>query len=53
MERRHHAQEHLPGIHDGPGTERVIPDRVADILRQRQDRGASRLAADPNDRIWS
>ena len=26
-------------------------DRGANILRQRQDRGASRFAADPNDRI--
>ena len=51
MERRHHAQEHLLGIHDTAGMEEVILDRGADILRQRQDRGASRLAADPNERI--
>ena len=51
MERRHHAQEHLLGIHDRPGMEDVILDRGADILWQRQDRGASRFAADPNDRI--
>ena len=31
--------------------EDVILDRGADILWQRQDRGASRFAADPNDRI--
>ena len=51
MERRHHAQEDLLGIHDRAGMEDVILDRGADILRQRQDRGASRFAADPNDRI--
>ena len=46
MERRHHAQEHLLGIHDRPGMEDVILDRGADILWQRQDRGASRFAAE-------
>ena len=51
MERWHHAQEHLLGIHDRPGMEDVILDRVADILRQGQDRRTSRFAADPNDRI--
>ena len=49
MERRHHAQEHFLGIHDRSGTEDVILDRGADVLRQRQDRGAARFAADPND----
>ena len=49
MERRHHAQEHLLGIHDWAGMEEVILDRGADILRQRQDRGAARLAAETKD----
>ena len=51
MQRRHHAQEHLLGIHDRAGMEDVILDRDTDILRQRQDRGAARLAADPNERV--
>ncbi len=51
MEQRHHAQEDVPDIHDRPSMEKTVPDRVADILRQRQNSGSPRIAADPDERI--